>query len=146
MGSLAGMEPSQARRRKGQPALQRTHTHPKQPLLTRHNRPPLHSRRLLVLQHVRGRAMFSAINRVCMFTKGRLRVLPSESITWPVIHRASSVLSQAIRRVASSGWPQRSRGILLRIRSYLSGPAHPVSVAPGLTVFTVIPCLHKLVR
>ena len=36
---------------------------------------------------------------------------PSELIVWPVIQRASSLHSHAIRRAASSGSPQRPKGI-----------------------------------
>src|SRR5204862_2726194 len=62
---------------------------------------------------------------------------PSESIVWPVIHRASSLQSQTIRRAASTGSPQRPSGIVLTGSS--SARPQPVSVGPGFTVLTVIP-------
>ena len=60
---------------------------------------------------------------------------PRSSITWPVTQRPSSLQSQATRRAASSGSPQRPNGI--RVGSMPS--VQPVAVGPGLTALTRIP-------
>ena len=60
-------------------------------------------------------------------------------MTWPVTHSESSEASQAIRRAASSGVPQRPRGMAASARAFTSSGAQPVSVGPGLTALTVIP-------
>jgi hypothetical protein len=59
--------------------------------------------------------------------------------TWPVTQAASSVQSQATSRAASSGSPQRPAGNIVATRSRVAWSTWPVSVGPGLMVFTVIP-------
>src|SRR5262245_8232219 len=73
-------------------------------------------------------------------TSSHRRKPPSELSTWPVTQAASSLTSQVTSRAASSGTPTRPKGERAIRSGRCASEIQPVSVGPGFTAFTVMPC------